>query len=92
MGLVGAEFQVVFDLPPGVYQVRALPAEFPGFGLLLRFDYAFLFMPCFLYTGCGMGVLGLLALDCVFVPDECVDCLGLGSRLVRRFCFDIFDV
>lgn len=21
MGLVGAEFQVVFDLPPGVYQV-----------------------------------------------------------------------
>ena len=22
MGLVGAEFQVVFDLPPGVYQVR----------------------------------------------------------------------
>jgi hypothetical protein len=25
MGLVGAEFQVVFDLPPGVYQVGRCP-------------------------------------------------------------------
>jgi hypothetical protein len=37
MGLVGAEFQVVFDLPPGVYQVSYDPIA--PIALARRSDY-----------------------------------------------------